>query len=217
MTAIMRPAATFDAALSGEMTQLRCSRGDLWSLPVRRWQRRADEADTALLSECVGSTLDLGCGPGRLAAALTERGVPVLGVDESPIAVELTRQRGALALRRNLFEPLPGEGRWSTSLLADGNIGIGGDPAALLRRVRALLARRGRAVVELDPPGSGLRTRTVRLAGGDHLGEWFRWSWVGVDAISELADSQGFSVVKVWTRSGRWFARLDVRSKAGLP
>jgi SAM-dependent methyltransferase len=217
MTATMRRAATFDAALRGEVTQLRCGQGDFWHLPVRRWHRRADEADTAMLSECVGSTLDLGCGPGRLTAALTERGVPVLGVDNSPVAVELARQRGALALHRNLFEPLPGEGRWRTSLLADGNIGIGGDPAALLHRVRALLAWRGRAVVELDPPGTDLRTRTVRLVGGEHLGEWFRWSWVGVDAISELADSQGFSVVKVWTRSGRWFARLDVRSKAGLP
>ena len=37
----------------------------------------------------------------------------------------------------------PGEGRWSIWFLADGNVGIGGDPAtALLRRVRELLAGR---------------------------------------------------------------------------
>ena len=41
---------------------------------------------------------------------------------------------GGPALVRSVFETLPGEGRWDTVLLMDGNIGIGGDPAALLGR-----------------------------------------------------------------------------------
>ena len=54
---------------------------------------------------------------------------------------------------RDVFGPLPGEGRWDTALLADGNIGIGGDPVALLARVRELLAPEGRVVVDLAAPG----------------------------------------------------------------
>ena len=38
--------------------------------------------------------------------------------------------RGATVLQRDIFGPLPGEGRWGTALLFDGNVGIGGDPAA---------------------------------------------------------------------------------------
>ena len=44
-----------------------------------------------------------------------------------------TRARGGSALLRDVFRTLPAEGRWRTLLLADGNIGIGADPVALLQ------------------------------------------------------------------------------------
>ena len=50
---------------------------------VGRWIADADAVDLRLLDRCAGPTLDLGCGPGRLAAALAGRGVPALGVDVS--------------------------------------------------------------------------------------------------------------------------------------
>ena len=52
----------------------------------------------------------------------------MLGVDISRTAVARVRQAGASALHRSVFDPLPGQGRWGTALLADGNIGIGGLP-----------------------------------------------------------------------------------------
>lgn len=81
----------------------------------------------------------------------------VLGIDVVPEAVALTRERGASALVRDVFAPVPGEGWWDTALLANGNIGIGGDPVTLLRRVHALLLPGGRAVVEVARPGVGMR------------------------------------------------------------
>ncbi len=68
---------------------------------------------------------------------------------------------------------MPGAGRWRTVLLADGNIGIGGDPAALLRRVLALLGPGGRVLAEVDPPGTGARVEPLRLRSGRTVGEWF--------------------------------------------
>ena len=50
--------------------------------------------------------------------------------------------------------PLPGHGRWRHLLLADGNVGIGGDPRRLLRRCRELLGPDGRLHAELAPPGT---------------------------------------------------------------
>ena len=88
-----------------------------------------------MLARCEAPVLDVGCGPGRLVGALNARGVPALGIDISARAVEQARGRGAMALRRAVEQPVPAEGRWGTVLLADGNIGIGGDPAALLRPV----------------------------------------------------------------------------------
>ena len=111
-------------------------------LPTHAWLARADAADLALLAHCQGPTLDIGCGPGRMTEALALAGHAVLGIDVVPEAVRQTRARGVPALRRSVFDPLPGEGRWETALLADGNIGIGGDPVALLERARELVATR---------------------------------------------------------------------------
>ena len=58
--------------------------------------------------------------------------------------MQLARSCGALALHRDVFATVPGTGRWARVLLADGNIGIGGDPDALLSRVAELLKPPGR-------------------------------------------------------------------------
>lgn len=149
----------------------RALRGHPWSvvgigdppqqLPVADWSRPADESDHLLIDECSGPTVDIGCGPGRLSARLAELGHVVLGIDVVHEAVEQTRERGASAIVRDVFDPLPGEGRWQTALLADGNIGIGGDPVALLRRVRELVDPRGRIVVEVADH-AGLTVADVR-------------------------------------------------------
>ena len=99
--------------------------------------------DSSILDRCQGPTLDVGSGPGRLTVALAERGVPVLGIDITPAAVQLARSSGALALHRDVFATVPGTGRWSRVLLADGNAGIGGDPDALLSRVGRTLIQVG--------------------------------------------------------------------------
>ncbi|MFJ6832518.1 class I SAM-dependent methyltransferase [Streptomyces sp. NPDC091209] len=125
-------------------------RTDGWLLPleVERWCARADAVDLQLLAYCEGAVLDVGCGPGRLVAELAARGRPALGIDVSEAAVARTVRLGGQALHRSVFEPLPGEGRWGTALLVDGNIGIGGDPAALLRRTAELLAPGGLLIAE---------------------------------------------------------------------
>ncbi len=105
---------------------LRTAGGRVLPLPIARWCGRPDAADEELLDRCHGPVLDVGCGPGRLTVALTERGMTALGGDICRTAVARVRRAGATALRRSVFDPLPGHGRWATVLLADGNIGIGG-------------------------------------------------------------------------------------------
>lgn len=173
-------------------------------LPVDQW-RDGRPGDDALLDRCQGPTLDIGSGPGRLTVALAERGLPALGIDVTPYAVEMTRAAGGMALLRDVFDRIPGAGRWQTVLLADGNIGIGGDPPVLLRRVAALLDRTGRAIVEL---GDTTRTEWLRLRDGGQAGDWFRWAHLDVEAIGPCAGEAGLTVTTIWTEAARCFAEL---------
>jgi SAM-dependent methyltransferase len=204
------PGNQFDIGLLGHHCWLELANGDRVELPVERWTAGRCDGDEQLLGPCTGPTVDLGCGPGRLTAALTARGIVALGVDSSSTAVRLTRARGAHAVRRDVFDQLPAEGRWAHALLADGNIGIGGDPVALLRRVSRLLAPGGSTIVELDPPGSGLRYERVRIRSHTPRpqGGPFTWAWVGADAATELADEAGLRVAWTAHQGQRWFTEL---------
>ncbi len=203
----------FSHALRGVPCRVLGLDGGPTELPVHEWTRAADPHDDALLAECVGDTLDVGCGPGRLAQRLAEgRDRRVLGIDVVPEAVAQTRARGVSALQGSVFDPVPREGRWHTALLADGNVGIGGDPLALLARLGEVLAPDGRVVVELGAPGVPTSTRWARLEVAGTTSRPFRWSVVGVDGVLGLARATGWAVT---TRAPfapqRWLAVLERR------
>jgi hypothetical protein len=108
----------------------------------------------------------------------------------------------------DIWADVPGAGGWRTALLLDGNIGIGGAPAALLRRARELLQPDGLVVVEVDPPGAPtLRTR-IRIEAADAVSEWFAWARVGADGIEAVASRAGFEVCDALEVAGRTFATL---------
>ncbi len=195
------------AARAGRPSRLRVRREDGRCAPLAldAWYAARIPGDEGLLRRCGGPTLDLGCGPGRLAAALAARGVPVLAVDVTGSAVASARRRGVAALRRSVFDRLPAEGRWHRVLLADGNVGIGGDPGWLLRRCARLLGPRGLALVELDadPDLGPLR---VRLEAGDRHSEWVDWARVGLAGAATVAAGAGMRIHETWTEEGRCFA-----------
>lgn len=199
----------FAAALRGEDCSVLGLGSDAVTMPVDRWCRRADYSDHRMLDHCTGSTLDIGCGPGRMSVALRDRGNAALGIDVVPEAVQQASARGAAALVRDVFDDdVPHEGGWDTALLADGNIGIGGDPVALLRRVRQLLDVGGRVVLDLSAPGTGMVIRTLRLRVCDLTSEPFRWAAVSAEALHGIAQAAGFRVADLEQHGTRWFADL---------
>lgn len=187
---------------------LRYADGRVLPLALGRWCGTADIIDLEILGRCVDPVLDVGCGPGRLVAALTASGRCALGVDMAASAVRLAQRSGARAVRGSVFDPLPGEGRWATVLLIDGNIGIGGDPSALLRRCGEIVSGDGSILVELDPPGRGSESVQVRIESREHRSRWFTWAHVASDLIDVPARGAGLQVVESWMMAGRWFACL---------
>ena len=201
---------------ASERVVLRADDGSLLPLDPDRWYGEANPLELDLLHGVEGPVLDVGCGPGRLVVGLAERGIPALGVDSAPAAIELARGRGAPVLHRSVFDPLPGEGRWKTILLLDGNVGIGGNPVRLLARCAALLAPGGTVIAEVAQPGTPTVDLRARLERNGATGTWFPWSVVGADAIGELSSIAGFpnsdlsrAVDHSVGASDRWFAHLN--------
>lgn len=191
------------------MAILRASDGTTVPLEVGRWRSAPDADELALLDRLADPVLDIGCGPGRVPAVLARQGRISLGIDPAPTAVAEARRRGAPVLQRSVFRPLPGEGRWATALLLDGNVGIGGDPVQLLRRCAELLRPGGVVLAELTPPGSGSAPLQVRVEHEGDAGPWFPWALVGVDAWASIATAAGFTPLGFDTTGGRWFGRAE--------
>lgn len=208
MTAM--PWTLYAAALDrGSALTARHADGVIEDLAVHRWLADADPVDERLVDRARGPVLDVGCGPGRHVHALVQRGVAALGLDASPSAVRIASERGAEAVHGDVFTHGLELGVWETVLLLDGNLGIGGDPAALLRRVAEFLTPTGRVLVETDEPGTGLHSIPVRLEGGSDVSLWFPWARVANDLLGEVAAQAGFVVSSTWEDSSRWFAELS--------
>ena len=195
--------------VSGDAARVSCG---------RRWCGPATPDDEAVLERAHAPVLDVGCGPGRHVLALARSGKVVLGIDLTAPAVSVARRRGAPVLHRSVFSRVPGAGRWRTALLLDGNIGIGGEPVGLLRRVASLLRPDGSVLVELDPPGVASVVTSARLELDGVTGPWFPWTRLSIDDIAAVAEASETALAGTWSDGIRWFAQLDVaRARRGRP
>jgi SAM-dependent methyltransferase len=193
-----------------EVTESACLRGSDGTIcePGARWSGPITEEDRTLLTRVTGPALDIGCGPGRHVSSLAAQGVPALGIDLAPAALAAARRDGAPVLRRSVFDRLPGFGRWRSALLLDGNVGIGADPARLLRRVARILRPGGELFVEVTGAGARSSRRRVTLEMNGHPGPWFWWRRVSADELAGLAAGAGMQIIEEWTARDRHFAVL---------
>lgn len=216
MEICVSPELVMDAALRGVPCEVVAADGTAFVLPISEWATPADGADTQLfLDRCTGPTLDVGCGPGRLVGALLDRDYPVMGIDVSAEAVRQTRQQGSPAVHGDvLSDSYDGDARlWQHIILADGNIGIGGNPVRLLRRLAQQLQSDGTVLVELDRSDTGLVTDQIQLRTKHQLSDPFVWARVGIDAIEAIATEAGLRLRDVLEVQGRTVAalvRLDI-------
>lgn len=183
-------------------------------LDVQRWTTGADATDRAVLHGLASPLLDIGSGPGRMIRAAIAAGLDAYGVDADAAAVRAARAAGLPVLDADVFDALPLTGEWSSLLLLDGNIGIGGDVPALLARCAELLRDGGALVVETDPDPARDEVAEYRVR-ASHGGESdpFPWSRVGRRAL--LRAAREFVVERVWEAEGRSFVRLRITRSGG--
>ncbi|MPZ96541.1 MAG: methyltransferase domain-containing protein [Propionibacteriales bacterium] len=202
----------YEAALAGVPCHVIDDDARSVSIPIHRWTGAPTAEDFALIGQCRGDTLDIGCGAGRMTIALARRGHDSLGIDISPAAVRRARLHGAVARVADVFGEVPRAGRWHTVLLADGNIGIGGNPLRLLRRAASLVVPGGHLVTDLADAGVATSVRRLRLVVDGRPSRPFHWAVVGADGIQLLAATAGLRVDSIGHHQGRWSARLRLRT-----
>ena len=197
----LSPVDVMDAAFAGVACEGVDGTGAVLPLPAHHWLGDPDQGDHRLfLDHCSGSTLDVGCGPGRLVGALAARRLVTMGIDVSQEGVRQARARGAQAVLGDVFGPVPRSGEWDHVLLADGNIGIGGDPVRLLDRVMPSSGAAERRSWRSSLQTSGVVLHRLRLRMGAHTSAPFRWASVGADAVRSLATEAGLDVT-AWRRA----------------
>ena len=167
--------------------------------------------------DCVrGRVLDVGCGAGRHALYLQERGHDVVGIDVSPLAAEVCRLRGVRDVRvLSLTQVSRDLGPIDTVIMMGNNWGLmGGYKRArwLLRRLRNLMTGQGRIVaLTTDPYGTetpehlsyhafnrqrgrmGGQLR-IRVRYRKHATPWFDYLLVSKPELEEIVDGTGWAV-----------------------
>ena len=171
--------------------------------PYNKWPRTEKRA----LRFVRGRVLDVGCGAGRVALVLQEKGLEVVAIDESPLAVEVARRRGvgdtrALALA-DVDDAL---GAFDTVLILRNNVGLAGPGDAgrrLLRRLERLTTDRGRIVTDsvdpsrLEPDHRETASRRIRVRYRNYASAWFRYVMLAPQKVELLVAGTGWRVERI--------------------
>jgi len=174
--------------------------------PYRHWP----SVEKRLMRFVRGRVLDIGCGSGRVALHLQERGFEVLAVDESPGAVEVAKRRGVHdAQVRSLAELDASLGVFDTVLIVRNNLGLAGTDTGVrrtLRRLTALTTARGRIVTDSVDPARiadpvhrlyGHRPQRFRVRWHQFATPWFRYVMVPPEAFGRQVAGSGWRVLQV--------------------
>jgi SAM-dependent methyltransferase len=167
--------------------------------------RRWPAAERRAMRHVRGRVLDVGCGAGRVALHLQERGHEVVAIDESPLAVRVARERGVKdAHALSLADIDSALGLFETILIPRNNLGLAGSDTSarrLLRQLTKLVTERGRIITdsvdplrlepEMKPTGPAHRYRVRWL---HYATPWFRYLMLTPIELEALIAGTGWRI-----------------------
>ncbi len=187
----------YDRALDGERCWLRHDDGRVDRLPVRSWLggRNADERfDHAVVGLCNGPTIDWVAALDVWWRTWSSAECPRSGSTSRPPPSSWRAAAAPRPCAATCSNRCRGPAGGTTVLLADGNVGLGGDPRRICGGPANCCVSGGRCVAEFDSAIDGIDTGWVRLESSRTIGPWFRWASVGIDCAARLADDVGLAV-----------------------
>ena len=184
-----------------------------------------------------GRVLDVGCGAGRVCLHLQRKGLEVVGIDNSPLAVKVCRLRGVRNVRLMSITQVSARlGTFDTIVMYGNNFGLFGSfrrARWLLRRFRNLTSPRGRIIAEtLDPYDTTdprhfayhrSNRRRGRMGGQARIrirykacvGQWFDYLLASRDEVRKIAAGTGWRVSRfIEPKGARYIAVLEKEAEA---
>ncbi len=181
--------------------------------PFDEWAPHLQEA----MQYVRGRTLDIGCGAGRVTLPLQQRGVDILGIDNSPLAVQTCTERGVHDVRLLSITQISVNrlGTFDSILMFGNNFGLFGNrnrARRLLRRLHRMTTEQGRIVAETTDPYATSdpilrayqeRNRARGRMSGQYRhrdcyrnlkGPWHDWLFVSRDEMREIVAGTGWRV-----------------------
>lgn len=205
---------------------------DAYTAPFRDWA----DCEKRAIKHAQGRVLDIGCGAGRHAVYLQERGHDVLGIDISPLALKVAKLRG---LRKTRLLPITKVSRrlgtFDTILLLGNNFGLLANQARarwLLRRFKAVMPRDGRIIASsLDIYQSGDKVHLayqranrrrgrmggqirMRLRYREYATPYFDYLMVSLKEMEKIVDGTGWAIARHYKTAGPLFAVVLERDDA---
>jgi SAM-dependent methyltransferase len=172
-----------------------------------------------------GRVLDIGCNAGRHALFLQEHGLQVLGVDVSPRAIAVAKERGVKQAEVLSIDDLSAKlGSFDTILMLGNNFGLFGSAAKakrLLRRFRTMTRPGATLIVESlnvymtnDPDhlayiaanrARGRMGGQIRMRGRYRrfVTPWFDYLMVSPAEMEQLLDGTGWGLAEKYETADR--------------
>lgn len=172
------------------------------------------------ISHARGRVIDVGCGAGRVALYLQQRGFDVVGLDASPLAVRSARVRGVRQTWCMSIDDLSDRiASFDTIVLFGNNFGMFGTPERLRIMLRAWASRTSpgtRILAQSTNPYCGgapafdrgyyQRNKQMGLMPGQvrlrsryrgHVGAWSDWLFVSRHEMRTIVRGTGWRQAKI--------------------
>lgn len=194
--------------------------------------RKQFPLEKKVLKYAHGKILDGGCGAGRYILYFQKRGFDVTGIDISPLAVKVCKERGCKKAKvMDLKHPQFPKEKFDTIILFGNNIGICGRLtylSRLLRRLRKIVKPGGHLLLtSLDVTKTRKKAHLsyhklnrsrrryigdvkIRIEYKSKEGDWFDWLIPGPELLREYASTCGWKTLQIFKeKNGLYSAVLN--------